>query len=33
MHANDINPFNVGHQVGDESIHIVPIPGIPPLIK
>jgi hypothetical protein len=31
--ANDIDPFNVGRQVGDESIHIVPIPSLPPLNK
>jgi hypothetical protein len=33
MHADDVDPINVGHRVGDESIHIVPIPGVPLPIK
>jgi hypothetical protein len=28
MHADNINPFDVGHRVGDESVQIVPVPSI-----
>jgi hypothetical protein len=33
MHADDIDPVCVGRRVGDESIHIVPIPCIHMSIK
>jgi len=33
MHADDIDPVDVGHRVGDKSVHIVPIPCIPLSIK